>query len=183
MSINVSKIFSTLLFVEAPEAKWVSLEITCSDIARHPLSVRKFFFANVSARSCRLPRIPRYISIFFASYVRPILAAFALFSRDSHAAVSRDPKFRRAFVRGRVCRWLQSRDTLDAFGSIFFAFFNRYSAMNSFAFNDRSFFAFYQCTRDALRCISNNEWISISYALRDDMIGSLLNRNNIIIII
>jgi len=55
-------------------------------------------FAAISVRSGRLLRIPRYrFGIFFMSHVRPILAAFALFSHDTHAAVSRDPEFQVGF--------------------------------------------------------------------------------------
>jgi len=87
---------STLRFVKAPEAK--RFRRLRSDTVRHLLSIRKFLLCN----HCRtLEQAPTNTAIrfgiFFMSHVRPILAAFALFSHDTHAALSRDPEFQVGF--------------------------------------------------------------------------------------
>lgn len=55
-------------------------------------------FATISSRPSRLlPNIAIRSGIFFMSHVRPILVAFALFSHDTHATISRDPEFQVGF--------------------------------------------------------------------------------------
>lgn len=115
----MSQKFSTLLFVEAPEAKY--LQKSHIRISRGiPYLYGNSCFAISFPRSSKLPRIPRYVSLFFASCVQPILAA--LFSRDSHATVSRDSEGFSWEVESVADH---NHETPSMLGGIFLAFSNK----------------------------------------------------------
>lgn len=94
-TINVSKIFQPCVSSKLQSKALIS-EITFR--YRGISYLQKFLLCN---RFRTLEQAPANTAIcfgiFFMSHVRPILAALALFSHDTHAAISRDPEFQVGF--------------------------------------------------------------------------------------
>lgn len=139
------------------------------DHARIPcrisVSIRKFLLCN-HFRSSRLLQIPRYISV-FVNHVQPILAVLALFFRDTHAAVTRDSKFRWALVRSRIYCRSQSRDT-DALVTFFLL-----------SFLNMKYYEYFFCNHDFsheyIRCVKYwNTVYKKFYVQGDDRIRSFI---------